>query len=225
MWKCHPALQHWALKLLRVFLCLLQWYLRTSCSSCLVTERINHFRIDLSKMDNVLKHPILKWHKILVGLLMRMFFIFWKQKHNQYESIYLSDQNQYLKQTNWFPKVPSAFLKCSHSVAKFKLSLCTMWHCGQETARNWRALSGKRKFLCSKAKLRDCEDYRKQRSNKAYGRSEYTMLLCASCILFIVRATNYCIISPMTHFFSLPVVAGGRGRSEFATLSLAIMVR
>lgn len=86
------------------------------------------------------------------------------------------------------------------SVAKFKLSLRTMWLCGQETARNWRALSGKRKFLCSKAKLRDCEDYRKQRSNKAYGRSEYTMLLCASCILFIVRATNYCIVSPMTHF-------------------------
>lgn len=48
--------------------------------------------------------------------------------------------------------------------------------------------------------LRDHDNYRRHLTNKAYGRSEYTMLLCASCIIFIAAATNYCIISPMTHF-------------------------
>lgn len=46
----------------------------------------------------------------------------------------------------------------------------------------------------------DYENYSRHLTNKAHGESEYTMLLCASCIIFIVKATNYCIISLMTHF-------------------------
>lgn len=163
MWKCHPALQHWALKLLRVILCLLRWYSRTSRSSCLATERINHFRIDLSKMDDVLKHPILKWHKILLGLLMRMFFLFFKSKNTISMKFIrpkpISKTNKLIPKSYVVVKssiaqlVPFSNVR-TLSVAKFKLSLCTMWHCGQETARNWRALSGKRKFLCSEAKLK-----------------------------------------------------------------------
>lgn len=32
------------------------------------------------------------------------------------------------------------------------------------------------------------------------GKNEYTKRLCASCIIFIVKALNYCIVSLMTHF-------------------------
>lgn len=36
--------------------------------------------------------------------------------------------------------------------------------------------------------------------NKPYVKNEYTILLCASCIIFIVKAANYCIVSLVTHF-------------------------
>lgn len=209
-----------ALKLPRAVLCLLQWYFGTSRSSCLVAVRIRHFRTwKLSKTDDVLKHPVLKWHKILLGLFMRMFFfyLFCESKNTISMKCTWPKPTPETKPTD-SPKAalsqksslavvfasPRAFLQCSHSACG-QVQIVTFYNAtlrSRDSEKLKGRFSGRRKFLCSKAITQpgDGEDYRRQRSNKAYGRSEYTMPLCASCILFIDRATNYCIVSPMTHF-------------------------
>lgn len=95
---------------------------------------------------------------------------------------------------------PSAFLQ-TFALCLWPSSNCHFVQCDvvvkrqQETEGRFRE---KENFYAAK---QNSEIVKITGSNVAYGRSEYTMLLCASCILFIVRATNYCIVSPMTHFF------------------------
>lgn len=60
--------------------------------------------------------------------------------------------------------------------------------------------------------------------NKASGENEYTVFLYVSCIIFIAKTTNYCIMSLMTYFSGL-VVDKRQGESQFATFLVAIMVR